>query len=143
MKNHLRLFGTLLLMLATMATAFAQSSAPAATSSDISRLPPEVFLARPKYRDMQLSPDDRVPLIHGTRMRAALDKYNKPYERVVYDDEWHGFNKDENRYDFYRRVDAFLAKNLAPRSPASAAAAAASTASAGSAPAVSAASSPR
>ncbi len=80
--------------------------------------------------------DDRVPLIHGTRMRAALDKYSKPYEWVVYDDEWHGFNKDENRYDFYRRVDAFLAKNLAPRS----AAAAATTASA---PAVSAASSPR
>jgi len=59
--------------------------------------------------------DTRVPLIHGERMRAALDRYGKPYEWVVYDDEWHGFNKDENRYDFYRRVDAFLAKNLAPR----------------------------
>ena len=59
--------------------------------------------------------DTRVPLIHGDRMRAALDKYGKPYEWVVYDDEWHGFNKDANRYDFYRRVDAFLAKNLAPR----------------------------
>lgn len=66
--------------------------------------------------------DERVPLIHGTRMRAALDKYNKPYEWVVYDDEGHGFNKDENRYDFYRRVDAFLSKNLAPRHPAPAAA---------------------
>ena len=64
--------------------------------------------------------DNRVPLIHGNRMRAALDKYNKPYEWVVYADEGHGFNKDENRYDFYRRVDAFLAKNLAPRSASSA-----------------------
>ena len=59
--------------------------------------------------------DQRVPLIHGNRMRGALDKNNKPYEWVVYADEGHGFNKDENRFDFYRRVDAFLAKNLVPR----------------------------
>ena len=59
--------------------------------------------------------DVRVPLIHGNRMRSALDKYNKPYEWVVYDDEGHGFNLDANKFDFYRRVDAFLAKNLAPR----------------------------
>ena len=67
--------------------------------------------------------DERVPLIHGNRMRAALDKYGKPYEWVVYNDEGHGFNKEENRYDFYRRIDAFLAKNLAPRSAAAAASA--------------------
>ena len=85
--------------------------------------------------------DDRVPLVHGTRMRAALDKYNKPYEWVVYDDEGHGFNKDENRYDFYRRVDAFLAKNLAPRGAASAAAGA--TTPAAPVPAISTAASPR
>ena len=59
--------------------------------------------------------DIRVPLIHGNRMRSALDKYNKPYEWLVYSDEAHGFNKDENKFDFYRRVDAFLAKNLAAR----------------------------
>ncbi len=60
--------------------------------------------------------DERVPLIHGNRMRSALDRYQKPYEWVVYNDEAHGFNKDSNKFDFYRRVDAFLAKNLAPRS---------------------------
>ncbi len=59
--------------------------------------------------------DVRVPLIHGNRMRSALDKYGKTYEWVVYNDEGHGFTKDENRFDFYRRIDAFLAKNLAPR----------------------------
>lgn len=59
--------------------------------------------------------DVRVPLIHGNRMRSALDKAGKSYEWVVYDDEGHGFNKDENKFDFYRRVDAFLAKNLVPR----------------------------
>jgi len=44
--------------------------------------------------------------------RAALDKYGKTYEWVVYGNEGHGFNKDENRFDFYRRVDAFLKKYL-------------------------------
>ncbi len=61
--------------------------------------------------------DQRVPVVHGNRMRSALEKYGKPYEWVVYDDEGHGFNKEANQFDFYRRVDAFLAKNLAPRSP--------------------------
>ena len=59
--------------------------------------------------------DVRVPLIHGNRMRSALERNNKPYEWVVYNDEGHGFNKMENKVDFYRRIDAFLAKNLAPR----------------------------
>ncbi len=78
--------------------------------------------------------DQRVPLVHGNRMRSALDKYNKPYEWVVYAEEGHGFRKDENKFDFFRRVDVFLAKNLAPRNVA------ASTSSA-SGPAVSATSS--
>jgi dipeptidyl aminopeptidase/acylaminoacyl peptidase len=59
--------------------------------------------------------DERVPLVHGKKMRSALDKYDKTYEWVVYNDEGHGFNKLENKIDFYRRVDVFLAKNLAPR----------------------------
>ena len=49
------------------------------------------------------------------QLRSALDKYDKKYDWVVYNDEAHGFNKDENKFDFYNRVDAFLAKNLAPR----------------------------
>jgi dipeptidyl aminopeptidase/acylaminoacyl peptidase len=28
--------------------------------------------------------------------------------------EAHGFNKDENRFDFYRRVEKFLAEHLGP-----------------------------
>jgi dipeptidyl aminopeptidase/acylaminoacyl peptidase len=31
---------------------------------------------------------------------------------VVYSDEGHGLNKDENRFDFYRRVDVFLKQHL-------------------------------
>jgi dipeptidyl aminopeptidase/acylaminoacyl peptidase len=56
--------------------------------------------------------DQRVPIKHGNEFRAALDKYGKTYEWVEYRDEGHGFNKDENRFDFYRRVDAFLKKQL-------------------------------
>ena len=56
--------------------------------------------------------DHRVPIKHGNELREALDKYGKTYEWVLYSDEGHGFSKDENRFDFYRRVDAFLKKYL-------------------------------
>jgi len=56
--------------------------------------------------------DRRVPLVHGTDFRRALDKYDKTYEWVVYADEGHGFNRDEHLYDFYSRVERFLAKYL-------------------------------
>lgn len=63
--------------------------------------------------------DVRVPLAHGTDFHAALDKHHKSHEWVVYDDEGHGFNRDENRFDLYRRVEAFLAKYLDMPSAAS------------------------
>ena len=56
--------------------------------------------------------DVRVPLAHGNDFRAALDKYHKPYEWLLYDHEGHGFNRDENVFDFYSHVDQFLAKYL-------------------------------
>jgi dipeptidyl aminopeptidase/acylaminoacyl peptidase len=63
--------------------------------------------------------DQRVPIVHGRKLRAALDAAGKPYEWVVYADEGHGFNKDANRFDYYRRVDAFLRKHLdLPPAPA-------------------------
>jgi dipeptidyl aminopeptidase/acylaminoacyl peptidase len=62
--------------------------------------------------------DVRVPPVHGTAFRAALDRYSKPYEWVVYAEEGHGFNRDENLFDFYHRVERFLAKYLGPGSPA-------------------------
>ena len=65
--------------------------------------------------------DRRVPMVHGTDFRAALDKYGKPYEWVVYAEEGHGFNRDENLFDFYHRVEAFLAKYLGPAPAATAA----------------------
>jgi dipeptidyl aminopeptidase/acylaminoacyl peptidase len=56
--------------------------------------------------------DRRVPLVHGTDFRRALDRDGKPYEWVLYEHEGHGFSRDENLYDFYGRVERFLAKYL-------------------------------
>lgn len=56
--------------------------------------------------------DRRVPLKHGNAFRDALERGGKKYEWVVYPDEAHGFNKDENRFDFYRRVESFLKRHL-------------------------------
>ena len=56
--------------------------------------------------------DLRVPLVHGTEFRSALDRAHKEYEWVVYADEAHGFSKDANVFDFFGRVERFLAKHL-------------------------------
>ncbi len=56
--------------------------------------------------------DQRVPIKSANAMRAALDKYGKKYEWVAYPEEGHGLLDDKNRYDFYRRVEVFLKKNL-------------------------------
>jgi dipeptidyl aminopeptidase/acylaminoacyl peptidase len=57
--------------------------------------------------------DDIVPLVHGERFKAALEKAGKPFEWVVYDGEAHGYAKDENVVDWNKRVEKFLATHLA------------------------------
>jgi dipeptidyl aminopeptidase/acylaminoacyl peptidase len=56
--------------------------------------------------------DRRVPIAHGVDFRAALDRYHKDYEWVEYAAEGHGFNRDQDAFDFYHRVERFLAKYL-------------------------------
>ena len=56
--------------------------------------------------------DQRVPLVHGEKMRDALLKRGAAVEWVVYTDEGHGFLLEANRYDFYRRVARFLDANI-------------------------------
>ena len=56
--------------------------------------------------------DRRVPLEHGTRMRAAMRTSGSEPEYIVYPGEGHGWLKMENRIDFWQRVEKFLAKNL-------------------------------
>lgn len=56
--------------------------------------------------------DRRVPLEHGRRMRDALQAAGEQPEYVTYEGEGHGWQKVENRIDFWQRVEKFLAKNL-------------------------------
>jgi dipeptidyl aminopeptidase/acylaminoacyl peptidase len=58
------------------------------------------------------SDDRRVPQVHGDDFVSALRSAGKKVEYVVYNGEGHGFNKDENVFDFYRRVEKFLEENL-------------------------------
>ncbi|MDM4767309.1 prolyl oligopeptidase family serine peptidase [Pelomonas sp. SE-A7] len=59
--------------------------------------------------------DLRVPLAHGKRMREALTAAGNEPQWVVYPGEGHGFSLMQNRLDFARRVEQFLATHLAPR----------------------------
>jgi len=56
--------------------------------------------------------DTRVPLVHGEKMRAALRAAGQDPEWVVYPEEWHGWHRAANRYDFARRLEKFLATHL-------------------------------
>lgn len=56
--------------------------------------------------------DVRVPIVHGEDMRQALIAAGNPPEWIEYDDEAHGFWRPQNRIDFWRKVEAFLARSL-------------------------------
>jgi dipeptidyl aminopeptidase/acylaminoacyl peptidase len=60
--------------------------------------------------------DRRVPIQHAEGMRDAMQAAGKAYEWVVYPEEGHGFTKPENKIDRYKKIEAFLAKNLGPYS---------------------------
>ncbi|WP_284616265.1 alpha/beta hydrolase family protein [Aquabacterium humicola] len=59
--------------------------------------------------------DRRVPIDHGTKFRDAVKKTNERVEWIVYNEEGHGWFKPENRYDFYARMEKFLATHLQAR----------------------------
>jgi len=56
--------------------------------------------------------DRRVPIEHAENMLAAMRKAGKNVEWTRYADEGHSFFYDQNRFDYYRKVEAFLAKHL-------------------------------
>ncbi|MDQ2762861.1 MAG: prolyl oligopeptidase family serine peptidase [Pseudomonadota bacterium] len=65
--------------------------------------------------------DRRVPIEHGFRMRSALTAAGHPPEWIVYDGEGHGWRTLEHQFDFYHRVERFLAEQLKPALPVRAA----------------------
>jgi len=63
--------------------------------------------------------DPRVNIRHATVMEDGLKKNNVPYELMVKKNEGHGYRKQENMYDFYGRMETFLAENLKSRAEVS------------------------
>jgi len=56
--------------------------------------------------------DRRAPIVHATDFYSTVKKHNNNVEWIVYSDEGHGWYHEPNRYDFWKRVEAFLDKNL-------------------------------
>lgn len=56
--------------------------------------------------------DPRVNKAESDQMVEALRQRGVEVEYMVKDDEGHGFHNQENRYDFYRAMERFLAKHL-------------------------------
>jgi acetyl esterase/lipase len=56
--------------------------------------------------------DERVPLAHGKRVRAALQKAGHEPEWVTYANEGHEWRLPQTRIDFAKRVEKFLAQHL-------------------------------
>ncbi len=55
--------------------------------------------------------DPRVDIRHGGRMERALKRAGRTYEYFLRKDEGHGYRKEENAIELYRRIDAFLKKH--------------------------------
>ena len=58
--------------------------------------------------------DPRVAIEHGEKLRTALRAAGRDPEWVSYPDEGHGWLRPENRFDFARRMERFLAQHLKP-----------------------------
>lgn len=56
--------------------------------------------------------DPRVTMREAEQMKASLERGNKTFELVVYEDEGHGFSKLENRLDYIRRIGTFFQRYL-------------------------------
>jgi len=56
--------------------------------------------------------DARVPPLHGYQLRDALQAAGRPPTWIEYPDEGHGWYYPQNRADFARRLEAFLAEHL-------------------------------
>jgi len=59
--------------------------------------------------------DPRVNIKESNQIVEALKKRGVEVEYMVKDNEGHGFRNEENRFDFYRAMEKFLAKHLGGR----------------------------
>ncbi|MBI3887226.1 MAG: S9 family peptidase [Opitutae bacterium] len=58
--------------------------------------------------------DARVDYKQWRELKGLLDKYHKPYEYIVEEEQGHGFRHENARLKFYRAMEKFFAANLAP-----------------------------
>jgi dipeptidyl aminopeptidase/acylaminoacyl peptidase len=58
------------------------------------------------------SDDRRVPAVHFTKMRSALEANKADAEFIEYMGEGHGWTTAEHRIDFWSRVEKFLDKHI-------------------------------
>ena len=58
--------------------------------------------------------DPRVNVAESDQMVEALKKRGVEVQYMVKDNEGHGFSNEENRFDFYRAMEKFLATYLKP-----------------------------
>src|SRR5690606_33013480 len=56
--------------------------------------------------------DPRVNKAESDQMVAALRARGVEVEYMVKENEGHGFHNDENKFEFYERMDAFLSQHL-------------------------------
>ncbi|MBA4137760.1 MAG: hypothetical protein C0518_10630 [Opitutus sp.] len=56
--------------------------------------------------------DPRIDIKHWRRLEPKLKQFNKPYEVLIEADEGHGFDHEQARLRFYRRLESFLAQHL-------------------------------
>jgi dipeptidyl aminopeptidase/acylaminoacyl peptidase len=57
--------------------------------------------------------DQRVKKSESDQMVKALQDRGVVVEYMVKDNEGHGFHNEENRYEFYAAMEAFLNKHMA------------------------------
>ena len=113
----------LLLMLHCGLGAGACFAAAAAPPNEAPLLTREQLFAPPQRSLPQLSPDGKriaylAPDSHGVANNAfvtLLRKRGTKVTYVVYRDEGHGFVRPENNFDFYGRVEEYLAQRLGGR----------------------------
>ena len=56
--------------------------------------------------------DPRVPKAESDQIVTALQDRNIAVEYLVKDNEGHGFTNEENRFEFYRLLETFLAQHM-------------------------------
>lgn len=56
--------------------------------------------------------DLRVPIDQYEAVTAKLDQMGYPYESLVKKHEGHGFRDEDNQYELYTKIDAFLNKHI-------------------------------